>query len=74
MAKLPRDVSGRQVISILQRFGFAVFHQRGSHVIMRRDKPNGMVSVPMHRALRVGTLRTILQRAGIYSESFIEFL
>ena len=74
MAKLPRDVSGRRVVGVLQRCGFYVLHQRGSHVILRRDNPKSTVSVPDHAALRVGTLRTILHQAGIDVEAFVELL
>ena len=74
MAKLPRDVSGRRVVGVLQRYGFYVLHQRGSHVILRRDNPKTTVSVADHAALRVGTLRTILHQAGIDVEAFVELL
>ena len=74
MAKLPRDVSGRRVVAVLQRCGFYVLHQRGSHIILRRYDPKTMVSVPDHTALLVGTLRNILHQAGIDVETFIDLL
>ncbi|MFH1109705.1 MAG: type II toxin-antitoxin system HicA family toxin [Planctomycetota bacterium] len=51
-----------------------MLHQRGSHIILRRDNPKSTVSVPDHAALRVGTLRTILHQAGIDVEAFVELL
>ncbi len=74
MTKLPRDVSGRQVVRVLQRQGFYVLHQRGSHIILRRDDPKATISVPDHVPLRAGTLRTILNQAGIEVKKFVEFL
>jgi predicted RNA binding protein YcfA (HicA-like mRNA interferase family) len=56
------------------RCGFYVLHQRGSHIILRRDNAKSTVSVPDHAALRVGTLRTILHQAGIDVEAFVELL
>ena len=59
MSKLPR-VSGQQVVAALQRVGFRVRRQHGSHVIMRRDDPFSQTVVPAHRELDRGTLRAIL--------------
>ncbi len=74
MAKLPRDLSGRQMVAVLKRKGFYVLHQRGSPIIMRRDEPKTMISVPDHRELRVGTLRVILHQAGLDVEELANFL
>ena len=74
MAKLPRDLSGRQMVAVLKRKGSYVLHQRGSHIIMRRDEPKTMISVPDHRELRVGTLRVILHQAGLDVEELANFL
>jgi predicted RNA binding protein YcfA (HicA-like mRNA interferase family) len=68
MTKLPTDLSGQELIRILLRLGFVFQRQRGSHVILRRESPFARVSVPDHRVLRVGTLRTILREAGISVE------
>jgi predicted RNA binding protein YcfA (HicA-like mRNA interferase family) len=72
--KLPR-VSGEQVITVLQRLGFVVTRQRGSHVILKKqiskDEEIGCV-VPLHRELAIGTFRSILRQARITPEEFIE--
>jgi predicted RNA binding protein YcfA (HicA-like mRNA interferase family) len=36
MAKLPADLSGRQVRRALERAGFTFRRQRGSHMVLRR--------------------------------------
>jgi len=74
MAKVPRDVSGRRAVAALQRCGFYVLHQRGSHVILRRDVPKTTVCVPNHPTLRIGTLRSILDKAGLDVDTFIALL
>jgi predicted RNA binding protein YcfA (HicA-like mRNA interferase family) len=71
MTKLPTDLSGQELIRILTRIGFVVQRQRGSHIILRRESPFARVSVPDHKTLRVGTLRTILREAGISIEQLI---
>lgn len=65
MPKLPR-VSGAEVVRALQKLGFAVARQRGSHIVMRRGS-SGCV-VPNHRELKTGTL------AGVSAEELIKEL
>ena len=64
--KLKR-LSGKEVISILSKFGFSVHSQRGSHVKLRRTSSSGetqSLTIVMHTELDVGTLRAILRQAS----------
>ena len=66
--KLKR-LSGKEVISILNKFGFALFTQRGSHIKLRRIGSAGdkqTLTVPFHDELDVGTLRAIIRQASRY--------
>ena len=74
MIKLPTDLSGRDLIKVLQRIGFVVQRQRGSHIVLRRESPFARVSVPNLKILRLGTLRTILHAAQLTVEQLIELL
>jgi len=71
-----RQVSGRQAIRSLERLGFEQVRQRGSHVILKKQTPDGAVGcvVPLHRELAIGTLRGILKQAKVTAEAFIEAL
>ena len=71
MPKLPR-VSGAQAVRALERLGFAVARQRGSHIVMRRGS-TGCV-VPNHRELKTGTLAGVLKQAGVSVEDFTDAL
>lgn len=71
MPKLPR-VSGAEVVRALQRMGFAVARQRGSHIVLRRES-SGCV-VPNHRELKTGTLAGVLKQAGVSVEDFLNAL
>jgi predicted RNA binding protein YcfA (HicA-like mRNA interferase family) len=71
MPKLPR-ISGAEAVRALQRLGFAVARQRGSHIVMRRGS-SGCV-VPNHREIKVGTLAGVLRQAGVSVEEFISAL
>jgi predicted RNA binding protein YcfA (HicA-like mRNA interferase family) len=71
MPSLPR-VSGREAIHALERLGFVVVRQRGSHVILRRGS-TGCV-VPDHKELKIGTLSGVLKQAGVSVDEFIAAL
>lgn len=73
MTKLPM-VSGRECVRALERAGFYLKRQEGSHMILRRDNPFAQVVVPDHRELDRGTLRAILRQAGIGVEDFLKLL
>ena len=70
--KLPRDLSGSTVVKALERGGFTVARQSGSHV--RLTKAGKRVTVPLHRSLAVGTLHSILHQAGLTIEALRELL
>jgi len=71
MPKLPR-IGSRDCLAALQRLGFTVVRQKGSHVVLRRDS-SGCV-VPNHKEIRTGTLSGILKQAGVSVEEFIKNL
>ncbi len=59
--KLPRDLSGDEVVRGLRRVGYEIARQKGSHAYMTTHL-NGEhhVTVPLHDFLKVGTLSSIL--------------
>lgn len=71
MPRLPR-VSGAEAVRALERLGFVVARQRGSHMIMRRGA-SGCV-VPNHREIKLGTLAGALRQAGVSADEFISAL
>jgi len=71
MAKLPR-LSGRECVKALEKAGFVVKRQHGSHIILRRADPFAQLVVPDHKELDRGTLRAILRAAKLSVEEFIE--
>lgn len=74
MTKLP-VVSGRECIRALQRSGFVIDRQKGSHVTLIRDNPYARATVPDHKkALKPGTLRQIIKDAGLTISEFVALL
>ncbi len=74
MAKLPTDLSGRDVRTALERAGFVFRRQTGSHMILRRDEPCARAVIPDHKQVRTGTLRRIIADAGLSVEQFMHLL
>lgn len=71
MVKLP-VLSGKELIKALQRDGFQIVRQRGSHVSLRKDKYKTVV--PLHPDLSKGTLLGILKQCGLNKEKLVELL
>jgi predicted RNA binding protein YcfA (HicA-like mRNA interferase family) len=74
VTKLPRGLSGQEVIKALQRGGFYIKRQKGSHIILRRDNPFCQVVVPDHKSIDTGTLSSILDGADLSVEEFNKLL
>jgi predicted RNA binding protein YcfA (HicA-like mRNA interferase family) len=73
MSKLP-VVSGWECVKALQKIGFVIRRQTGSHIVMKRLDPKAQVVVPNHDALDKGTLKSILRQAGLTVDEFIALL
>lgn len=65
-------ISGQQAIKILQKQGFVISRQRGSHVVLIQQSSRGkrIVVVPKHKELKKGTLRSIARQSGIEPNEF----
>lgn len=70
--KLPRDLSGQDIAKALQRLGFAIVRQRGSHI--RLEHGARRVTVPNHGEVNVRTLSSILDQAGLTIDELQEEL
>jgi predicted RNA binding protein YcfA (HicA-like mRNA interferase family) len=64
-----------EVIRALNRAGFFLDHSTGSHRYFRHPSRAGIVTVPFHRKdLKRGTLRSILDQAGLSTDDFIKLI
>ena len=71
MARLPR-LSGREVVKAFGRLGWEQARQTGSHVILVREGHPATLSVPNHKEVALGTLRSLIRSAGLTVEEFSE--
>jgi predicted RNA binding protein YcfA (HicA-like mRNA interferase family) len=59
--KLPRDVSGDDLVKALRVLGYQVTRQTGSHLrLTTAEDGEHHVTIPRHKPLRIGTLAAIL--------------
>ena len=63
-------LSGRDVVKILSKAGWVESRQRGSHIILTKTGHIASLSVPDHREVARGTLRSLLRSAGLSVEEF----
>lgn len=67
-----KALSGKELLSIFQSFGFSVAKQRGSHIKLRRFSPQGekqILTIILHSDIDKGTLKAILRQASRYIPS-----
>lgn len=76
MPKL-RKVSGNKVVRILcNKLGFEISGRSGSHVRLSKTTPKGKVGtvIPMHKELKIGTLKGVLKLAKVDVDEFSKYL
>ncbi len=71
--KLPRDVSGEELVRGLRRLGYEVDRQVGSHMILRCEAPRShSITVPNHKPIKIGTLSSILHELALQRSTSVE--
>ena len=65
---MPKVLSGADMVKALTWLNFAKVGQKGSHVKMRNESTGRTVIVPMHDEIKRGTLKSILEQAGVSRE------
>ena len=75
MSKVP-SLPYTKIIRALQRDGWTVVRQRGSHIRLQKRVGDEVLklTVPAHRPVKRSTLAHILKHAGIDVERFLELL
>ena len=67
-------VSGQQLIKALEKDGWAVVRQRGSHVRLKKSGRRYALVVPLHKEIRRGTLSGILRDADLSADDLQRLL
>jgi len=64
-------MSGRQVVKVFTRLGWSVSRQQGSHIIMTKSGQWITLSIPDHKEVARGTLRSLIRSANLTLDEFL---
>ena len=67
-------LSGREVVKTFETFDWRVVRQRGSHIIMSKEGEESSLSIPDHKEVGRGTLRTLISSANLTIDEFLAAL
>ncbi|MCP4266387.1 MAG: addiction module toxin, HicA family [Candidatus Brocadiaceae bacterium] len=74
MSKLP-VISGKLLCRVLEKIDYQKDHQTGSHIILRSNKaPYRRLTIPNHKEIAKGTLRSIIRQSGLTLDEFKNLL
>jgi predicted RNA binding protein YcfA (HicA-like mRNA interferase family) len=73
MPALPQ-LSGRETVRVFESLGWKVVRQKGSHIILFKDGQVATLSVPDHKEVAKGTLRSLIRSAGLTVSEFLDAL
>jgi predicted RNA binding protein YcfA (HicA-like mRNA interferase family) len=66
------NISGKKAVKIFMKFGYLLGHQTGSHIIIYHDtKPT--LSIPNHKELSPGLLRSQIRKSGLTVKEFLQY-
>jgi predicted RNA binding protein YcfA (HicA-like mRNA interferase family) len=68
------NISGKEAVRALEKAGWHVMGQVGSHVVMTKPSERVNLSIPQHKELSVGTLRALIRHAGMTVDEFLALL
>jgi len=65
--KIPRNLTGRELASLLLPFGYTITRQTGSHIRLTTNKKGKHhITIPDHKPLRIGTLSSIINEVATH--------
>jgi len=75
VSKVP-NLPYHKIVRALQRDGWVVVRQRGSHIRLQKRTVDGVlkITVPAHRPVKRSTLSHILKQAKIDLDHFLDLL
>jgi predicted RNA binding protein YcfA (HicA-like mRNA interferase family) len=68
--KLPRDIDGDELARKLDKYGYKITRQTGSHIRLTSALKGAEhhITIPSHNPLKIGTLSSILNEVAAYLE------
>lgn len=71
MSSLP-VLSGAETVKLFEKFGWSVARQSGSHIITTKEGELASPSIPNHREVARGTLRSLIRSANLTVGEFLK--
>lgn len=71
MASLPA-LSGNAAVRAFERLGWKVVRQSSSHIIMTKEGEVATLSIPNHKEVAKGTLRSLIRSANLTIDEFVK--
>ena len=65
-------LSGREAVRVFEKLGWEVARQRGSHIILVKEGEIATFSIPNHKEIAKGRLRSLIHSAGLTVEAFVQ--
>ncbi|MEI6089494.1 MAG: type II toxin-antitoxin system HicA family toxin [bacterium] len=67
--RIPRDITGYELLKLLNIFGYEITRQTGSHIRLTTSlKGEHHITIPNHNPLKIGTLSAILNDIAVHFE------
>jgi len=68
--KIPRDISGRKLMKLLEKYGYQSTRETASHIRLISNFKNKehKITIPDHHVIKIGTLNNILNDLANYLE------
>jgi predicted RNA binding protein YcfA (HicA-like mRNA interferase family) len=68
------NISGKEAARAFQKAGWSAIGQVGSHLVLVKAGVRANLSIPQHKELSVGTLRSLIRSAGLTVDEFLNLL
>jgi predicted RNA binding protein YcfA (HicA-like mRNA interferase family) len=68
------NIWGKQAVKAFQRAGWEFSSQLGSHVVLTKAGERANLTVPQHKELKEGTLRSLIRLSGLSVDEFVALL
>jgi len=66
------NLSGKEVVKVFESLGWEFIRQSGSHMVMTKDDEIASLSIPNHKEVAKGTLRSLIRAANLTADEFIK--
>jgi predicted RNA binding protein YcfA (HicA-like mRNA interferase family) len=68
------NISGKEAAKAFVRAGWIAVGQVGSHLVMNKAGSRANLSIPQHKELATGTLRSLIRASGMTVDEFLNLL